>query len=119
MFPDPAKAKATAFVAELRFNVLPFSKTKSSFGPPEIVIVLVVVALEVKVRLVLLVIFICPTVKLTLSIIIDNVPPGVVSAPSIIYTSEVAHAVGAEPVPSAEVFQLENISQFVPVKPVQ
>ncbi len=118
-FPVPEKAKAIALVAELRFKELPFSKIKSSLGPPEIVIVLVVVVFEVNVRFVLLIIFICPTVKLTLSTEIDKLPPGVVPAPSITCMSEFVHAVGTVPVPSEDVFQLVKVFHASPVAPIQ
>ena len=119
VLPKPVKAKATAFVADGRFKVLPFSKIKSSFGPPEILIVLVVVALEVNVRFVLLVIFICPTVKFALSTEIDKLPPGVIPAPSITCISEFVHAVGTAPIPSGEVFQLAKVFHASPVAPIQ
>ena len=99
--------------------MLPASNIKSSLGPPETVIVLVVAALDDKVRFMLPTIFICPIVKFVLSTEMDNAPPEAVPSPSIICTSEVAQAVGAVPDPSAEVFQLLNVLQAPPVAPVQ
>ena len=93
VLPVPVNAKDMAFVAFVKFKVLPASTAKSSPPPPVRVITLEVVTLEDNVKAVELVTRKAPIEKLAKSTLIETAAPGIVPAPSTIKTSVVSGVV--------------------------